>query len=81
MENLDLTIGDVLRLDDDIGEISAGLYVAISLDLMVTLSRLGEDEDGNLCTTCRTHKVTWHEAAQFVPMQLTIDPPLEELSR
>ena len=50
--------GDVYQLIHELGEVSADLWVVPDLDMMVTLSRLGENEDGDLCTTWRGVKVT-----------------------
>lgn len=41
--------------------------------MMVTLSRLGEDEDGGLCTTCRLVKVTRNEMERFPEMKLQVE--------
>jgi hypothetical protein len=65
--------GDVYQLLDDLGEVPAGLWVVVEIGMMITLSRLGEDEDGGLCTTCRTVKVTPDEMEQFVWMDLTVE--------
>jgi hypothetical protein len=65
--------GDVHRLLDDLGDVPAGLWVVVEIGMMITLSRLGEDEDHELCTTCRTVKVTRDEMERFVWMELAVD--------
>ena len=65
-----IEIGDVLRLPEDLGEIDAGLYAVSEVGWVVTLSRLGENEDGDISTTCRQVKVTYEELEVFVPMGL-----------
>jgi hypothetical protein len=65
--------GDVYQLLDDIGEIPAGLWVVVDVSMMIRLSRMGEDEDGNLCTTHRLVRVTRDEMEQFVWMKLAVE--------
>ena len=45
---------------------------------MVTLSRAGENEDGDLSMTCRQVKVTYEELEPFEPMGLRLDGLEEE---
>ncbi len=46
---------------DDLGKVPAGLWVVVEIGLLVTLARLGEYEDGDLCTIYRKVKVTRDE--------------------
>lgn len=57
--------GDIYLLQDDIGEIPAGMWAVVKIEMMITLSRVGEDEDGDVCTTCRLVKVTRDEMERF----------------
>ncbi|MCW3053279.1 MAG: hypothetical protein JWN14_2449, partial [Chthonomonadales bacterium] len=65
--------GDIYQLLDDLGDISAGLWVVVEVGMMITLSRLGENEDGDLCTTHRLVKVTRDELQQFVWMEVAVE--------
>jgi len=71
-------IGDVLYLPDSLGEIEPGFYAVVDVDWMVTLSRLAENEDGDLSMTCRQFKVTYDEFAIFVPTDLQLETLDEE---
>ncbi len=73
-----IEVGDVLHLPEDLGEIDAGLYAVAEVGWMITLSRLGENEDGDLCMTCRQFKVTYEEFEAFEPMGLRLDSLEEE---
>jgi hypothetical protein len=66
--------GDVVRLDAPIGEIGAGLWVVTGRDWLLTLNRLGENEDGDPCTILPQVRMTLDEARQLIPMHLNIYP-------
>jgi len=66
--------GDIVRLDADIGEIPAGLYVITEYGWIVQLDRLGENEDGDFCTCLPRFRLTLTEAEQLHPMELNITP-------
>ncbi|HZT44089.1 MAG TPA: hypothetical protein VFA07_18135 [Chthonomonadaceae bacterium] len=73
--------GEVLYLPDDFGEIAAGPWVVARVDEMVLLSRLGENEDGRLCMTCRYVRVRPEELARFVPIRLRIASPIQRMEQ
>jgi hypothetical protein len=60
-------VGEVFRLAGNIGEIPAGLYAVVEVGWLVTFCRVGQNEDGDYCTTNRTCKVTFDEFARFEP--------------
>ena len=64
--------GEVMRLPEDLGEIPAGLYVVMEVSWLITLSRLGENEDGDICTTARLFKITDDEFERLLPMHLRL---------
>jgi hypothetical protein len=65
--------GGIYLLKEDRGEIPGGMWAVVEIGMMVTLSRLGEDEDGGLCTTCRLVKVTRDEMERFEDMRLQVE--------
>lgn len=67
--------GEVVKLEENIGEIDPGLYVVGSIDFLATIHLLGENEDGDLCSLFRTHRVTLVELQRFRTMQIFLDPP------
>lgn len=71
-----MTEGDVYQLLDNLGEIPAGLWAVVDIAMMITLSRLGEDEDGSLCTTHRRVKVTRDEMERLSRVDMSIEAPL-----
>ena len=68
--------GEVVRLEDNIGQIVPGFYVIGEIDFLATIHLLGENEDGDLCSLYTSHRVTLVELEQFKSMELVIDPPL-----
>lgn len=64
--------GDVLQLPDTLGELRAGYWVIVELAWMITLHRLGTNEDGEPCVTHREGKVTFEELSRFVPTGLNV---------
>ncbi len=67
-----MTQGDIYQLKNDLGEIPSGVWAVVEIGMMVTLSRVGEDEDGSLCTTCRLVKVTRDEMERVEDMGLRV---------
>lgn len=70
-------VGEVVRLEEALGEVADGLWVITDLGFMATVNRLGEDEDGDLCTLHRQVKVTLVELEQFRPLFLNLFTPVE----
>lgn len=70
-------LGEVLYLPEDFGEIAAGPWVVARVDERVLLSRLGENEDGRLCMTCRHVCVRPEDLVRFVPIRVRIAGPIE----
>lgn len=78
--------GDTLRLDDSIGNLETAAFIAKGLFVVtkveeggegtVTLSRLGTNEDGELCTTAQTVQITREQFPLFRVVRLNL-PPLE----
>jgi hypothetical protein len=60
-------VGEVFRLAKDMGDIPTRLYAVTEVGWLVTLCRVGQNEDGDYCTTGRTCKVTFDEFARFEP--------------
>jgi len=69
---LSLELGDVVRLASPLGEIGAGLWVVTGIDWLLTLNRLGENEDGDACTILPQARLTLDEAEHLIPMHLNI---------
>jgi hypothetical protein len=65
--------GDIYLLREDLGEIPSGLWAVVEIGMMITLSRVGEDEDGDVCTTFRLVKVTRDEMERFEDMGLQVE--------
>jgi hypothetical protein len=65
--------GNIYYLKEDLGEIPSGPWAVVEIGMMITLSRVGEDEDGGLCTTCRLVKVTRDEMERFEDMELQVE--------
>ena len=42
----------------DLGDVPAGLWVVVEIGIIVTMSKLGENEDGDPCTIFQTVTVT-----------------------
>jgi hypothetical protein len=68
-----MTERDIYLLKEDLGEIPSGPWAVVDIGMMITLSRVGEDEDGGLCTTCRLVKVTRDEMERFEDMGLQVE--------
>jgi hypothetical protein len=60
-------------LYDDLPSCSAGYYVLLSIGDICCLSKLGENEDGDLCTTHIRHHVSLPDLSLFEPMELTLE--------
>ncbi len=71
-----LNPGDVLRLPVNLGEIPAGLYMVVQIGCLIELARCAENEDGDLASTHRVVKVTYHEIERFEHTYLTIPTTL-----
>lgn len=57
------------------GGVPAGHRALLPFDGdFVILSRLGEEEDGGLCTTRRLEAVRLADLSRFLPMDLTLEP-------
>jgi len=65
--------GDIYLLKEDIGEIPYGMWAVMKIGMLITLSRVWEDEDRDDCTTCRLVKVTRDEMERFEDTGLQID--------
>jgi hypothetical protein len=68
--------GEVWYLTEDFGGIAAGPWVVARVEETVLLSRLGENEDGRLCMTCRHARVRPEDLARFVPVRIRLAGPL-----
>ncbi|HLV79842.1 MAG TPA: hypothetical protein VKT32_06145 [Chthonomonadaceae bacterium] len=70
-------LGEVLYLPEDFGPIAAGPWVVFKIEATILLSRLGENEDGRLCMTCRQARVRPEDLARFVPIWIRLAVPIE----
>src|SRR5579883_1101478 len=64
--------GDVLHLPENLGEIEGGHWVVTEIGYMVTLNRMGENEDRDPCIIHRQVKTTWAELAHFVRAEFNL---------
>jgi len=67
-----MTEGNIYLLKEDIGEIPSGVWAVVEIGMMITLSRVGADEDRNICTMHRLANVTREEVESFDDMRLTV---------
>lgn len=66
--------GQILRLFEKVQEIPPGFYVFLEESLVTAkLCAVGEDEDGDLCTTDQIMKVHIEFLELFRPVGITID--------
>ena len=68
-----MTTGDIYFLAQPLEEIPSGFYAIVEVGVLVTLSRLRENEDGHMSTTWRHVKVTWQEMEQFVWLEAAVE--------
>jgi hypothetical protein len=66
--------GDVLRLDVDLQDACAGLYVLLSVGDLCCLASIGEDSGGRLAATSRHVRVPADDFCLFEGTGLSIDP-------
>jgi hypothetical protein len=64
--------GDVVRLTQNIGEIGSGLWAVTDIGWLLTLTHVGANEDGDLCTLRHQVKITRDEAEQLVPLNINL---------
>ena len=67
-------MSSIYELVDDLGLIRAGFYAVIEVGPTITLSRLGVNADGNLCTTHHLLNATWEEMEEFEKTGTLADP-------